>query len=724
MPTFAVLYKGAVIISRTLLGPYGVDRNVHCVDFTDCENGLGIKVIGGVKEVTGEEYGVYVKRILPGGLASVNGRLHPGDQILEVNGESLVGVTNESAVEVLRAASSSNSMRLMIARDEQGRREFTELLEKYTSSSSTGSARSSPVPQGSGRYLDSVSSGSSSSSQSPQQLSPVSSHSSFNGNTGSLLRSSSHYPGDAGIQLVNITKTTGLGLVITGGANRPDGPNVFVEDVVSGGDCHRDGRLRPGDQLIAINKKSLIGVTLEDAQTILNKINFRWESALLIAFIPGKGPLHPGTSLNNDNHSAQKNVGNGCGSSRLKVHVGTSKPRHEDHLPVSSSSPDICPPELTISAATPSAQKEAASSKQKVSLDPHVRLKMDKLDLALMYLGLDVTEERRRELKQSLTADSQGTVAFGVFVQAARDYLQEEMEEVGLSQSPPLFSPNEVANLLDTSAFHSPFTSNIARDTEELEQLHTEMAELHQEVNNLKALMIETEKSKKSLEDELQHLSQKATDALVENRTLQNKLQLADAVQCQAHSAEQDYEEVIRLLEAEITELKIEQAGKQQVSPGESTKEDVQELRRRLSIIDCQLRKSELDRKHLEISNKRLLSFAENVHKVLTSANLVGVGKGVNQLMGSTTEDGLALPPPPEGPARLLAAEAKQLVEGVFSFRCGNALPYGWEECCTPDGAKYYIDHVHQKTTWSPPPGTSTKEQNNQPEADCSHRST
>lgn len=33
----------------------------------------GIKVIGGVKEVTGEEFGVYVKRILPGGLASNNG---------------------------------------------------------------------------------------------------------------------------------------------------------------------------------------------------------------------------------------------------------------------------------------------------------------------------------------------------------------------------------------------------------------------------------------------------------------------------------------------------------------------------------------------------------------------------------------------------------------------------------------------------------------------------
>lgn len=35
---------------------------------------IGIKVIGGVKELTGEEFGVYVKRILPGGLASSDGK--------------------------------------------------------------------------------------------------------------------------------------------------------------------------------------------------------------------------------------------------------------------------------------------------------------------------------------------------------------------------------------------------------------------------------------------------------------------------------------------------------------------------------------------------------------------------------------------------------------------------------------------------------------------------
>ncbi len=46
----------------------------------------GIKVIGGVKELTGEEYGVYVKRILPGGLASSDGKycLHPANFFLNV----------------------------------------------------------------------------------------------------------------------------------------------------------------------------------------------------------------------------------------------------------------------------------------------------------------------------------------------------------------------------------------------------------------------------------------------------------------------------------------------------------------------------------------------------------------------------------------------------------------------------------------------------------------
>lgn len=44
---------------------------------------------------------------------------------------------------------------------------------------------------------------------------------------------------DSIIQLICVAKGTGLGLVIKGGANRAEGPMVFIQEIVSGGDCHK-----------------------------------------------------------------------------------------------------------------------------------------------------------------------------------------------------------------------------------------------------------------------------------------------------------------------------------------------------------------------------------------------------------------------------------------------------------------------------------------------------
>uniref|UniRef100_A0A8C1IRD0 Si:dkeyp-72e1.9 n=1 Tax=Cyprinus carpio TaxID=7962 RepID=A0A8C1IRD0_CYPCA len=663
MPTFSVMYKGAVMISRTLMGPHGVDRAVHSMEFTDCENGLGIKVIGGVKELTGEEYGVYVKRILPGGLASSDGNLQPGDQILEVNGESLIGVTSERAVDILRAASSTNHMRLLIARDEEARQEFAELLEKYGSNGSTGSTRNSPI-QHTGRYLESTSSGSSSSSQSPLLLSPAGSQSNYN-NTGPLLRSLSH-PGEGVIQLISVARSCSLGITIGGGSNRPDGPAVFIQEVLSGGDCHRDGRLRPGDQLIAINKESLIGVTYEEAKSVVNKVKFSQEPVVDIAFIPGKGPFSNSPSLHN---GVQRGVWNGCNSSRLKVHVRSPEMRREETAPVLSSSLDICPPEIQVSATcheASTAQRQATVSKPKISLDPHIRLKSEKLDLALSYLGLDVTDEKRRQLRESLTTDPQGTVSYGDFVEAIRSVYQEKLEEAGLGQGPFMFSYQEAASLMDTSAFHSPTCeSECSYSSEELEEFQTEVKQLQLQMKQLKVLLKDTEDSKKTLEEELQKTAEKATATVEENKSLKSKLQVAEAVQRQTNSADQDYEEVIHLLEAEIKDLKNQLAGKKQGGL-EATKENVMELNRRLAIIDSQLRRSELTRKHLEISNKKLLGFAQNVHKVLTNASLFGIESGCAQV--SPVTDRPDTPSPIPDPACQLAAEAKELVDVVCSL--------------------------------------------------------
>ncbi|NXY18291.1 STXB4 protein, partial [Atrichornis clamosus] len=430
------------------------------------------------------------------------------------------------------------------------------------------------------------------------------------------------YSIDSGIQSISIANSSGLGLTISGGSNRPDGPMIYVQELLPDGDCYKDGRLRPGDQLIAINRDSLVGSTHEEARKIIEKAKFRHEGSTEVAFIPGRGRLHPGLSVHNNIPSPPaKAVGNGLSSCRLKVHVRSPEVGGSSSLTAQTSRSEFCFADTSFlypnilpltfifdfsAPASASNHKAASGTKPKVALDPHIRLKDGKLELVLQYLGLDVTEEKKRQLRQSLTTDSQGTVAYGDVLQALRDLMQEELDEAGLDSNSMLFTQHEVANLLDTSAFHSPtFDSLHCNGNEDLEQLQLEMMDLRHEVRRLKSLLKEVENSKKSMEDELQRLNQKALGFLSENRTLHSKLQMAEVVQRQAHSAEQDYEEVIHLLEAEIAELKMQLAGKK------AKHEDILELKRQLSLADGQLRKSEVSRKRLEICNRKLLLFVQ-----------------------------------------------------------------------------------------------------------------
>ncbi|CAI9624120.1 unnamed protein product, partial [Staurois parvus] len=178
----------------------------------------------------------------------------------------------------------------------------------------------------------------------------------------------------------------------------------------------------------------------------------------------------------------------------------------------------------------------------------------------LAVSGLEVSEEKRREIHQSLITDCQGTMSYGDLLQVLRDCLQDELEEASLDASCLLFTHCEVANLLDTSAFHSLVTKeeDLPRFSRslELEQLQDEVSELRQEVRRLKALLVEVETSKKVTEEELQRMNQKVLGLLSENRCLHNKLDVADAAQQQAHSAEHDYEEVIHLLELKLRSLR------------------------------------------------------------------------------------------------------------------------------------------------------------------------
>ncbi|XP_024910135.1 partitioning defective 3 homolog isoform X2 [Cynoglossus semilaevis] len=68
--------------------------------------GLGVSVKGNRSKENHADLGIFVKSIINGGAASKDGRLLVNDQLIAVNGESLLGMTNQEAMETLRKSMS------------------------------------------------------------------------------------------------------------------------------------------------------------------------------------------------------------------------------------------------------------------------------------------------------------------------------------------------------------------------------------------------------------------------------------------------------------------------------------------------------------------------------------------------------------------------------------------------------------------------------------------
>ncbi|XP_063069863.1 partitioning defective 3 homolog B-like isoform X2 [Engraulis encrasicolus] len=77
--------------------------------------GLGVSLKGNKSRDTGEDLGIFIKSIIHGGAAFKDGRLRVNDQLVGVNGESLLGKSNHEAMETLRRSmSNEGNLRGMI----------------------------------------------------------------------------------------------------------------------------------------------------------------------------------------------------------------------------------------------------------------------------------------------------------------------------------------------------------------------------------------------------------------------------------------------------------------------------------------------------------------------------------------------------------------------------------------------------------------------------------
>ncbi|KAJ8399979.1 hypothetical protein AAFF_G00407090 [Aldrovandia affinis] len=533
----------------------------------------------------------------------------------------------------------------------------------------------SPLQQApQGKLTGTASSSSSSQSTSPLLLSPKDPGKGYSGI-------------DNTIQLICVAKGTGLGLVIKGGANRAEGPMVFIQEIVPGGDCQKDGRLKTGDQLISVNKESFIGVRYEEAKSILTRTKPRPDPTVEIAFIRRRS-------------SSSSSSGPQCPISLQTALNGNGQQVRPMGLSLLSQPATLVPKMFStpITGNPMSARQMANSSSmhRRVSLSPSRRLKLEKLEQALGYLGITPTQVQWHVLRERLWMDPAGTVAYGEFETVTRELFKLQISESGLDQGLNRFASDDLTSLLEPST-HQRVSTSDSEDLEEMERLRKDHIEALREIKRLQDQLAESESQ---MQEELVKVKQEEKAAVEETRALRARIHLAEVAQKQARGMEMDYEEVIHLLEAEIAEMKS-----QLVDQPTHAKEETQDLKKRIAVLECQLRKSETAKKGFEVSTGKLLQFVEIVQDFFTEnqASLRNYSSSNNPKIGLSQTMAARSGRKTPWTASALAVEATELIRSIRAILEVDCLPYGWEEAYTADGIKYFINHVTQTTSWIHP---------------------
>ncbi|XP_004529610.1 partitioning defective 3 homolog isoform X2 [Ceratitis capitata] len=268
-------------------------------------NGLGFSVTTR-DNPAGGHCPIYIKNILPRGAAIEDGRLKPGDRLLEVDGVPMTGKTQTDVVSILRATQPGATVRLVVSRQQelaaQDEREIN-YEEKERVLMNTPPKPPAPVLPSSlqkqQQQLDKLPNGVKKSNSARSLFEQHQQHQQYQ------LNESQHFI-DAGSESaassdslqagiawrsrevltlhipVHDTEKAGLGVSVKGkttsnssggsGSMKHDGDlGIFVKNVIHGGAASRDGRLRMNDQLLSVNGVSLLGQNNAEAMETLRR---------------------------------------------------------------------------------------------------------------------------------------------------------------------------------------------------------------------------------------------------------------------------------------------------------------------------------------------------------------------------------------------------------------------------------------------------------------------